>query len=232
MKRPYETEVNKLQKWIEDTDRLICTAVPQYTRMEVQRIRDYIFFIAENVSDEYAFYSAELPRIADILFNVNMYGVYSLNIGAFGELFIIMKQISKEPINLQFWENIHPRIAKISKEIFCDGHFASAAEKALKEIETKLREMFKELKPEATVPAKILEVMRALLTENGAYHYCDTSTVSGKNYCKGVCALFEGTFAAYRNPASHENLNYTKREAVEQITLASQLMYILTNPRI
>ena len=32
---------------------------------------------------------------------------------------------------------------------------------------------------------------------------------------------------AYRNPAAHANLQYEKREAMEQIMLASQLMYVL-----
>lgn len=38
--------------------------------------------------------------------------------------------------------------------------------------------------------------------------------------------------AAYRNPSAHENLQLTKRESLEQLMLASQLMYILDKPQI
>lgn len=229
---PYQEEINKLYKWIENVNNSIGRFPLQLTKVDVQKIERWIYVIAENIDDEYSFYNVELPRIANILFVINPYGAIDINLAAFGELFIIIKQIRHEPKNSQFWKSIHPRIANISQGLYCDGHFASAAEKALKEIETKLREMFQELKPGVTVPSKVLDVMRALLSENGIYHYCDTTTVSGKNYCKGVCALFEGAFVAYRNPASHANLTYTKREAIEQITLASQLMYILTEPKV
>ena len=69
-----------------------------------------------------------------------------------------------------------------------------------------------------------------MLSENGAVQFCDATSTSGKNYRRGVQQIFEGTIAAYRNPAAHANLVITKREAIEQITLASQLMYILDKP--
>lgn len=87
--------------------------------------------------------------------------------------------------------------------------------------------MFQELKEGAGVPAKVKDIIGALFGENGIYNFCDTSTVSGKDYRRGVQLLLEGTFSAYRNPAAHENIDYTRREAVEQIMLASQLMYVL-----
>ena len=49
-------------------------------------------------------------------------------------------------------------------------------------------------------------------------------------YSRG--SLFEGIMVAYRNPAAHANLQYEKREAIEQIMLASQLMYVLDKPQI
>ena len=69
-----------------------------------------------------------------------------------------------------------------------------------------------------------------MLSENGAFQFCDTTSTSGKNFRRGVQQLFEGTVAAYRNPAAHANLEVSKREAIEQIMLASQLIYILDKP--
>ena len=96
-------------------------------------------------------------------------------------------------------------------------------------METRLRELFVELKPSATVPAKVGDLIGALLIENGAYHFCDTSTQSGKDYRRGIQSLFEGGMAAYRNPSAHENQTLSKDKALEQIMLASQLMKVLDN---
>ena len=70
------------------------------------------------------------------------------------------------------------------------------------------------------------------MSENGAFKFCDTTTTSGKDYRRGIHSLFEGIMAAYRNPAAHANLQYEKREAMEQIMLASQLMYVLDKPQL
>ena len=164
------------------------------------------------------------------LFSGNRLSGFTLNSAVFGELYIITQQLFSEPINIQCWTNIHSRIVQKSKDVFCDGHFDSAAEKAIKELETRLRELFQQLKPGAGVPTKIGDIVGALLGDNGAFHFCDTSTVSGKDQRRGVKLLFDGMFAAYRNPAACANLSYTKREAVEQIMFTSQLMYILDRP--
>ncbi len=64
------------------------------------------------------------------------------------------------------------------------------------------------------VAGKVGEVIGALLTENGAYRFCDTSIQSGKDYRRGIQSLFEGNMAAYRNPSSHENQTLSKAEDV------------------
>lgn len=117
-------------------------------------------------------------------------------------------------------------------KLFGYGHYSTAAEKAVKEVESRLREKFLELKTGAAVPAKIGDVIGALMSENGAFKFCDTTTASGRDYRRGIQSLFEGIVAAYRNPAAHANLQYEKREAMEQIMLASQLMYVLDKPQL
>ena len=149
-----------------------------------------------------------------------------------GELVVIVRHIEAEPVVVQFWAEIHPRIANVSHELYADGHYSTAAEKAVKEVESRLREKFLELKTGAAVPAKIGDVIGALMSENGAFKFCDTTTASGRDYRRGIQSLFEGIMAAYRNPAAHANLQYEKREAMEQIMLASQLMYVLEKPQL
>ena len=196
-----------------------------------EQLRWMINTVANGIRDEYPFYADELPGIGSILFNVNnIYGQGSLNTAAFGELYLVLKHIKEEPVNMRMWLDIHPRVSKHSQKPYLDGHYSSAAEKAVKEVETRLRELFVEIKPNAKEPEKIGDIIGALLSENGTFQFCDATSTSGKNYRRGVQQIFEGTIAAYRNPAAHANLVITKREAIEQITLASQLMYILDKP--
>lgn len=228
MKLMYEKEIRSLQNWINDVNRRLGAGNPiNVNSVSVKNTCHQIQTIANGVAEEYPYYTEELTRISPHLFINLGYGMNSVNPAAFGELFVIIKHILWEPVNMSIWSEIHPRIIAISQELFRDGHFDSAAERAVKEVESRLRELFQKLKPNVPVPVKVVNIIGALLSENGAYQFADLSTTSGQNYRRGIQLLFEGLFAAYRNPSSHENLPCTRREAVQQITLASQLMYVL-----
>lgn len=228
MIRSCENELKKLQLWIDNTNALLMTGtLPPISFFTVTKICNDIAILAEKIAEEYSFYATELMNISSNLFTQNQFGQCVVNTTAFGGLVVIIRHISQEPVDTSIWSSIHPRIQRISKGLYCDGYYDSAAEKAVKELETRLRELFKELRRDDNVPAKVGDIIGALLSENGAYHFVDTSTVSGKDYRRGIQNLFEGIFAAYRNPSSHENLPCSKREALEQIMLASQLMFVL-----
>ena len=202
------------------------------TQQEIQIVKQLIITIAAGIQGEYPFYASILPQIASILFPVNNMGTATLNPAAFGELVVIIRHIDAEPFSMRFWTAIHARITNVSYELYKDGHYASAAENAVKEVETRLREKFAELKPGTSVPSKVGDIIGALLSDNGVFKFCDTSTTSGKDYRRGIQSLFEGTMAAYRNPSAHANLQYDRREAMEQIMMASQLMFVLDKQQI
>lgn len=231
MKLPYENELYELRKWIDFTNKNLQMQF-LHTPPEIQSVRQWISSIAIGIQNDHPFYSADLPRIANILFSGNGMNSAYLNYVAFGELVIAIRHIEAEPVITRFWSEIHPRIVNVSRELFVDGHCSTAAEKAIKEVESRLREKFLELKPGAAVPSKIGDVIGALMSENGAFKFCDTTTTSGRDYRRGIQSLFEGIMAAYRNPAAHANLQYEKHEAMEQIMLASQLMYVLDKPQL
>lgn len=228
MKRSYSNQLNEMIRWLTNTNQLLGSGMPfPVLSQEADTIIGLGNGIASAIRDEYPFYAKEIPEILKLLFRGNAYSGISVNKAAFGELFIICKHIDYEPVNMNWWRIIHPRIIAISRDLFADGYYSSSAEKAVKEVEVRLREKFSELKPGVGVPTKIGEVIGALLSENGLFHFCDTTTASGKDYRRGVHALFEGFMAAYRNPSAHANLKVDRRTAMEQIMLASQLMHIL-----
>lgn len=226
MKLPYENELYELRKWIDFTNANLQMQF-LHTPQEIQLVYRWINAIATGIQTDYPFYADMLPRITNILFQGNGITPALVNPAAFGELVVIVRHIEAEPVVVRFWSDIHPRIVNVSHELYVDGHYSTAAEKAVKEVESRLREKFLELKPGAAVPAKIGDVIGALMSENGAFKFCDTTTTSGRDYRRGIQSLFEGIMVAYRNPAAHANLQYEKREAMEQIMLASQLMYVL-----
>lgn len=233
MKVPYQNELYELRKWIDNTNANLSLQLQFFrTQQEIQIVKQLIITIAAGIQGEYPFYASILPQIASILFPVNNMGTATLNPAAFGELVVIIRHIDAEPFSMRFWTAIHARITNVSYELYKDGHYASAAENAVKEVETRLREKFAELKPGTSVPSKVGDIIGALLSDNGVFKFCDTSTTSGKNYRRGIQSLVEGTMAAYRNPSAHANLQYDRREALEQIMLASQLMFVLDKKQI
>lgn len=228
----YQNELYELRKWIDNNNNNITMQMQVYrSPQEIDKVRSYILTIADGIRSEYKYYADILPKISSILFFENNFGVKVLNPTAFGELAIITRHIEIEPLTIRFWDEIHSRICNVSYELFLDGHYVSAAENAVKEVETRLRDVFIELKPGFGVPTRVEEIINALLVENGLFKFCDITTPSGKNYRRGIEFLFRGTMAAYRNPLTHANIIYNKREAMEQITLASQLMFVLDCPQ-
>lgn len=232
MRFPYQNELYELRKWIDNTNASLRLPMQLlHTPQEIQAVQYWISVISAGIQSEYPFYAAMLPQISSNLFRFNL-APSSVNPAVFGELYTIICHIETEPFAMRFWPAIHTRIVNVSLELYKDGHYASAAEKAIKEVETRLREKFAELKPGVTVLTKVGDIIGALISENGAFKFCDTSTTSGKDYRRGIQSLFEGAMAAYRNPAAHANLQYDKREAMEQIMLASQLIFVLDKPQI
>lgn len=233
MRLSYQNELYELRKWIDNTNiKLMAPVQFFHTPQEMYSVQNWISIIVAGVQNEHPFYASILPKISSILFHVNHVGAVTLNSVVFGELMVIIRHIETEPFAMRFWSAIHTRITSVSFELYKDGHYASAAEKAIKEVETRLREKFAELKPGVPIPTKVGDIIGALISENGAFKFCDTSTISGKDYRRGIQSLFDGTMAAYRNPSAHANLQYDKREAMEQIMLASQLMFALDKPQL
>ena len=227
----FNNALNELKRWIDNVNGQLQTNMPFiHIQPEIDRVRTLINSVAQSIQPDYPFYAEELPRIFTILFRQQQFGGYSLNPCAFGELFIIVKHVIQEPFTERFWNNVHPRIAKVSKSLYYDKYYDSAAEKAVKEVETVLRELFSALKPNSSEPKNAMDIMNALLSDQTLYDF-DTVTVSGKDYHRGIKQLFEACFAAYRNPSSHRNISIGQREAFEQIALASQLLYILETYR-
>lgn len=219
LRRNYQDSLDELWRWMNSIDPYTTAQPPQ----SIYNASNHIRAVASGIRAEYPYYSYALNTMVTQLFmRTGM-----MHVPTFYKIYFILQHIKNEPANSALWTEIHPRIVTISKNEFDDQHYDSAAGKAIKEVEVRLRELFRQVKPAQKEPRAVVDRIGALLGENGALKLADYSTESGKNYTRGVKAIFEGAFAAYRNPQMHGNIPYTRRESFEQIVLASQMMYVL-----
>ena len=226
MQNEANTSFVELRRWVNDTNEGLRKGIERqpFLKLVVIQVTGMIKQVAKEIRVEYPFHASELEYIANQLF-FERNGWSYLNTCIFGGLFYIVRQVSHEEQN-ELWRNVHPRIIKVSQSLYADGYYDSAADKALREVETYMRELYAVLKPGKGDPKEINTIKEALLSDNSIYAF-DHSTMNGENYYKGIKSLFDNAFLAYRNPASHRNADISRRQAFERIVLASQLMYVL-----
>lgn len=129
-----------------------------------------------------------------------------------------------------FWDIVHKRIVKVSKNKFEDLYYADAVESAFKEVNVRVKKI---------VYDKIGEERDGTTLMNKAFGFSnscdpiikleDISNRTGKNIQTGYKEIFSGSMLGIRNPKAHENIEISKEEGIHLLLLASQLMYKLDN---
>jgi len=116
--------------------------------------------------------------------------------------------------------NLHPRLAGKVRPIFLLGDYETAAFKAMKEVEVRVREL-------SGLPDDLLGVglmRKAFHPETGSLS--DSSLESGERHARSD--LFAGALGSFKNPTSHRLVTYHDPvEASEVVLLADLLMRIL-----
>lgn len=123
------------------------------------------------------------------------------------------------------WENIHKSIIAVCYYKFEDGYYADAIESAFKEINVRIKEIYKAASG-TELDGKDL-MFKALADPNPIIRMGDLSTTTGRNMQEGYRFIFGGAMLAIRNPKAHTNINIDKNRAIHFLYLASLLMYKL-----
>jgi uncharacterized protein (TIGR02391 family) len=136
-------------------------------------------------------------------------------------------------IDSSFWIFIHPEIIRVSKNKFEDGYCADAVESAFKEVNNRVKDIYKN---------KIGEERDGKDLMNRAFKYNpndpnspviqindDLSTQDGLNLQEGYQHIFAGSIQCIRNIKAHNNHTITEENGMHKIILASMLMYTLDN---
>jgi uncharacterized protein (TIGR02391 family) len=115
---------------------------------------------------------------------------------------------------------LHARLEGRIRPIFLLGDYETAAFKAMKEVEVRVRELAG--LPNDLVGVKLMR--EAFNVNNGPL--TDSSHEGGERQARGD--LFAGAMGSFKNPTSHRTVTYTDpTEASEVIMLADLLMRIL-----
>lgn len=123
------------------------------------------------------------------------------------------------------WDNIHPQIISVAKGRFDNGHYADAVEAAFKEINMRVKKIYKDRTSVEKDGAKLMQA--AFSVQNPTIKLGDISTETGANIQQGYMEMFAGAMIGIRNPQAHNNLLITKENAVRKLHYASMLMYKL-----
>lgn len=124
--------------------------------------------------------------------------------------------------NEAFWEYIHPKIKILVFDKFIGKHYADCVETAFKEINSRLKKIYKRQKGEEKDGSSLMTSIFS--PENPILRFEDIGTQSGKNVQVGYMKIFEGAMLGIRNPKAHENISINKDSAIKRLILASLLM--------
>ena len=165
------------------------------------------------------------------LISVNLFGQQlvtpqnGINPYSFGEVIATITYLNGYGNNnsSSIWDNIHPQIISIAKGRFDDGHYADAVEAAFKEINTRVKKIYRDRTSVEKDGAKLMQA--AFSIQNPIIRLGDTSTETGANIQQGYMEMFVGAMIGIRNPQAHNNLLVSKDKAIRKLHFASMLMY-------
>ncbi|ETX04591.1 MAG: hypothetical protein ETSY2_27960 [Candidatus Entotheonella gemina] len=115
--------------------------------------------------------------------------------------------------------NVHPDIAKVSQQLFDDGHYAQATFEAYKFIDKKVQILSK------SSESGVKLMMKAFSEKNPQVQLTALKTQSEKDEQEGYKFMFSGSIMAIRNPRGHEpGMKETPTECLDHLSLASMLL--------
>ncbi len=173
-------------------------------------------------------------KISDLI-SVNQFGQQfvtpqnGINPYSFGEVIATITYLKGYDNNnsSSIWDNIHPQIISVAKGRFDNGHYADAVEAAFKEINTRVKKIYKDRTSVEKDGAKLMQT--AFSVQNPIIKLGDISTETGSNIQQGYMEMFTGAMIGIRNPQAHNNLLITKDNAIRELHFASMLMYKIDN---
>lgn len=190
---------------------------------DANEITERIKMVSDSIQKEFPYFSNRLDSLLNNLFQNNFNGLYmnSYKFGQVYEIFLTLSNIN----NFDFWSLIHPRIAKVSKSLYLDGHCADASLKAFVAINQRMKEIHKIQCPQEDELDGVSLMNTMFSDKNPKIEICDCNTETGKNIQMGTRFMLAGAMSALRNPQSHAIIDLSPEEAMRRLMFASMLMF-------
>jgi uncharacterized protein (TIGR02391 family) len=139
---------------------------------------------------------------------------------------IIVRQRVEPQQNLdQLWLLLHPNVVALARPRFDAGHYADAVEAVLKELNSLVKRIHKDIAGEELDGAALMR--KAFTPNRPTIILDDLGTETGRNIQQGHMDLFAGAMVGVRNPKAHGNVVITPERAIHHFFLASLLFYKL-----
>lgn len=196
---------------------------------DVTNIRESLILIAKDIEAEQPVFSNRLMMIKNNLFRevaINWFTTYNyINPFAFGQGIEVLDILLEQNFNKKgdWWQLIHPRIARVSKKLYLDGSPANAVCDAYIEINDRVKKLFQVIRPGENVPGGDAVMKRVFSANNPLIEFCDCSTDTGANIQKGFMEMLAGAMSALRK--AHANIKINPEDAMRHLIFASMLMY-------
>jgi uncharacterized protein (TIGR02391 family) len=136
--------------------------------------------------------------------------------------FLQEAEINRQYLIQTTWNLIHPDIAELTRGRFESGHYADAAETALKYINRYVKETVKKATGNEYDGVDLMR--RAFSVNNPIITIDDLSTENGRSIQQGYMEMFVGAMMGIRNPKAHDVITIDRERAIHFIFLASLLM--------
>lgn len=143
-----------------------------------------------------------------------------------GDIILVQLDLLKRRVlakeNEGFWSYIHTLIYQVSEERFHGGFYADAVESALKEVNSRVKKLYRKYRNEEKDGQDLMR--KAFTPSNPFLIFEGIDTESGRNVQEGYMQIFAGAMQGIRNPKAHENLSISREDAIKRLVLASLLM--------
>ena len=117
---------------------------------------------------------------------------------------------------------LHKRIFDVSFKKFKDNYYAESVEAAFKEINTRLKAIYKVYRGNELDGTNLYE--NVFSASNPLLKIGNLETLSEKNEQMGYQFMFKGAWMSIRSPKAHANVFISEEEAFDRLILASMLM--------
>jgi uncharacterized protein (TIGR02391 family) len=115
--------------------------------------------------------------------------------------------------------DIHPKLPRIVRTLFDDGHFAQSTFEAYKFVDKEIQRLA------GLTESGFKLMMQALSADNPMIRLNGLKTISEKDEQKGFQFLFAGSVLAIRNPRGHEHsVIDSPDQCLDHLSLASLLL--------